>query len=95
MKSALRLGRCAAAAIAITAFGLGESRAGAQALYGSMVGTVTDATGSAVPGAAVTAVHLQTNQTRTTTTTGAGVYSFPTLPSGSYTVSVSLSGFQF
>jgi carboxypeptidase family protein/TonB-dependent receptor-like protein len=94
MKSAFRLGLCAAAAIAMTAFALGESRADAQALYGSIVGTVTDATGSAVPGAAVTAVHLQTNQTRTTTTTGAGVYSFPTLPSGSYTVSVSLSGFQ-
>ena len=66
----------------------------AQALYGSIVGTVTDATGSAVPGASVTVTHTETNQARTATTTEAGVYSFPTLPSGTYTVAISLTGFQ-
>jgi hypothetical protein len=66
----------------------------AQALYGSIVGTVTDVSGAAVPGATVTVVQTETNQTRTATTTQAGVYNFPTLPAGTYTVSVQLAGFQ-
>ena len=66
----------------------------AQALYGSIVGTVTDATGAAVPGATVTVVQTQTSQTRTATTNGAGAYNFPTLPSGTYTVTVNLGGFR-
>jgi hypothetical protein len=73
---------------------LGLDRTYGQALYGSIVGTVTDTTGSAVPGATVTVVHTETNQTRVANTTPAGVYSFPTLPTGTYTVSVSLAGFQ-
>lgn len=68
--------------------------AAAQALYGSIVGTVTDASGAAVPGATVSVRHAETGQTRAATTTSAGVYSFPTLPSGTYTVTVALSGFR-
>ena len=83
----------AAIALAISA-SLATSDVHAQALYGSIVGTVTDSTDAAVPGATVTVVHTQTNQARTAITTGNGVYSFPALPSGTYTVSISLSGFQ-
>jgi hypothetical protein len=72
----------------------GAPHASAQALYGSIVGTVTDATGSAVPGASVTVTHTETSQTRTASTAETGVYSFPTLPSGTYTITISLSGFQ-
>jgi hypothetical protein len=69
-------------------------RAEAQALYGSIVGTVTDTSDAAVPGAAVRIVHTETSQERDATTNDTGAYSFPTLPSGIYNVSVSKGGFQ-
>jgi hypothetical protein len=82
-------------AIALALFAsLTTSNVHAQALYGSIVGTVTDSTDAAVPGATVTIVHTQTNQTRTSTTSGSGTFSFPTIPSGTYTVSFSLPGFR-
>ena len=87
-------GPAAVAVILFTFLCLNVPLTSAQALYGSIVGTITDATGSAVPGATVTALHTETGQTRTATTTPAGVYSFPTLPSGTYTIAISLSGFQ-
>ena len=62
---------------------IGVAAANAQALDGSIVGTVTDSIDAAVPGATVSIVHAQTNQERTTVTSSAGVYSFPGIPSGS------------
>ena len=66
----------------------------AQALYGSIVGTVTDATGSVVPGAAVKTTDTGTGQVRETEAGAAGGYSFPTLPPGAYNVAVSHQGFE-
>ncbi len=57
-------------------------------------GTVTDATGAVIPGAKVTAKNEATGVTHTQTTTGAGLYSFPGLPVGSYSVMVELTGFK-
>ncbi len=65
----------------------------AQVLYGSLVGNVTDQSGSVVPGARVTVLNQATNFTRASTTNAEGLYSFPTLPPGSYTVRVSMTGF--
>ncbi|HZQ54251.1 MAG TPA: carboxypeptidase-like regulatory domain-containing protein [Bryobacteraceae bacterium] len=69
-------------------------KAQAQALYGSIVGTVTDASGAVVPGATVRATESGTGQTRETSTNETGTYSFPTLPEGTYDVAVSRPGFQ-
>ena len=44
----------------------------AQILYGSIVGTVTDAQGAHVPGATVTIVNKETNLTRDTVTDSEG-----------------------
>ena len=49
----------------------------AQALYGTLVGNMTDATGAVVPGATVTIVHKETSQTRVATTNDNGGYGFP------------------
>src|SRR5438876_1027863 len=68
--------------------------AGAQVLYGSLVGTVTDESGAAVPGATVTITHHETNASRETVTDSAGSYRFPTVQSGTYTVTVQLTGFR-
>ena len=61
--------------------------AAAQAVYGSLVGNVTDTTGGAIPGATVTATHTQTNLTREVVTNVSGAYSIPNIPSGTYQLS--------
>ena len=66
----------------------------AQALYGSIVGTVTDASGAAIPGATVKVTHTETNQSRDARTNEAGGFSITTLPTGAYDVTVSHDGFQ-
>src|SRR5207253_5200856 len=59
-----------------------------------ITGTVTDASGALVPGATVTAKNEATGVAYVQTTTEAGLYGFPTLPAGAYTVSVTLPGFK-
>ncbi len=65
----------------------------AQALYGTLVGNVTDATGAVVPGATVTILHKETSQTRVATTNDNGGYGFPTISTGTYEVEVTKEGF--
>ncbi|MGH9308073.1 MAG: TonB-dependent receptor domain-containing protein, partial [Vicinamibacterales bacterium] len=66
----------------------------AQILYGSIVGTVTDAQGGAVPGATVTITNKETNLTRDTVTDGQGTYSLTNVLAGPYDVKIALSGFR-
>jgi hypothetical protein len=61
---------------------------------GGISGTVTDSSGAAIPGATVTVTNTATRGTRTTTTNGQGLYSFPALPPGSYELKVELQGFK-
>ena len=61
---------------------LAAVNAGAQALYGSLVGNVVDETGAIVPGATVTITQKETNQTREQSTPANGAYSFPNLAPG-------------
>ncbi len=60
----------------------------------SLTGTVLDPSGAVVPGAKVTATNTGTNIPHTTTANDTGIYTFPTLPVGNYTVSVEASGFS-
>ena len=66
----------------------------AQVLYGSIVGTVRDATAAVLPGATVTITHNETKATRETATDETGSYRFSTVQTGTYTVVVALSGMQ-
>ncbi|MGH9159252.1 MAG: carboxypeptidase regulatory-like domain-containing protein [Vicinamibacteraceae bacterium] len=65
----------------------------AQYTTASLGGTVTDASGAAIPGAAVTVRHVETGFTQTLVTNAAGAYLFPRLPIGTYTLRVELEGF--
>ncbi|RXH58066.1 carboxypeptidase-like regulatory domain-containing protein [Granulicella sibirica] len=67
--------------------------ANAQQTLGAIVGTVTDATGSVLPDATVTAVADGTNLTRTTQSSSSGSYALQNLPIGSYSVTISDTGF--
>ncbi len=55
---------------------------------------VTDASKAPVPGAAVRITNRETNQSRSAATNESGGYSFPTVPGGTYDVTVSKEGFQ-
>lgn len=66
----------------------------AQTLYGSVVGNVTDSTGAAVVGAAVTATQVDTGAKRVGDTNEKGIYNLSTIPSGLYRIVISKSGFQ-
>src|SRR5437879_9521940 len=66
----------------------------AQVLYGSLVGNVTDESQGAVSGADVTITNKETNLTRITLANEAGTYSFPNIPSGTYSVKVAKPGFN-
>jgi|HubBroStandDraft_6_1064221.scaffolds.fasta_scaffold22205_2 hypothetical protein len=66
----------------------------AQTFRGAILGTVTDAQGAVVAGAKVTVKNLGTGLERTTETGAGGDYSFPELPLGTYTVTVTHAGFH-
>ncbi|HUA16446.1 MAG TPA: carboxypeptidase-like regulatory domain-containing protein [Verrucomicrobiae bacterium] len=60
---------------------------------GTVVGTVTDASGAVVPGVSVTLSELGTSSTRTATTNDAGHYLFANIDPGLYSISLSKQGF--
>src|SRR5207249_9694449 len=66
----------------------------AQAVSGTILGTVQDSSGAAVPGALVTIVNSETGLTRAVTTDSAGEYIAPSLPPGMYNVSSEIKGFK-
>src|SRR5262245_25079545 len=66
----------------------------AQTANSRISGTVTDASGAIVSDAKVTAKSEATGVTYTQATTGAGLYAFPSLPVGSYTITVEMNGFK-
>jgi len=65
-----------------------------QDLYGSLVGNVTDPANAAVAIATVRITQAETNGSREAKTNDTGVHSFPSIPPGTYTVEVTVSGFQ-
>src|SRR5436305_4542051 len=66
----------------------------AQLLQGTIDGNVTDSSGAAVAGAKVIATDQATGFVRDTVTSSTGAYTFPILPPGTYTITISSSGFQ-
>src|SRR6266852_255246 len=66
----------------------------AQTFRGTILGTVTDPSGAVVSGAKVTVRNVATGLERTTQTSADGSYAVPELPIGTYTVTITQSGFQ-
>jgi len=61
---------------------------------GSLLGTITDPNGAAIPGTSVTATETGTAVKQTIATDGRGFYSFQSLPVGRYDVEVRANGFK-
>src|SRR5215510_11251991 len=60
----------------------------------TLAGVVVDTSGGVIPGADVVAKHNATGVTVSAVTNAEGVFSFPALNTGTYTVTVSLQGFK-
>ncbi len=65
----------------------------AQVLYGTLVGSVTDATGAAIVGATVVATDTATNIAKTAMTDGSGNYRINNLAASTYKVEISAKSF--
>jgi hypothetical protein len=79
--------------IALTALYPSSTRAQVTNATGTIQGTVTDSSGSAVPGAKVTLTQPSTGSSKVITATGSGYYSAGSLVPGQYTVTVESGGF--
>ena len=66
----------------------------AQSTFGSIIGTVTDSSGSLIPGATVTLLNAGTAATRTATTSKSGEYTFVNIDYGKYQLTVDATGFE-
>jgi carboxypeptidase family protein len=62
--------------------------------FGEITGEVKDQSGALIPGAPVTATNTATNALRSTVTNESGIYGFPALVPGTYSVRVEFAGFQ-
>ena len=85
------LGLCGA--VILIAMFATPSTARAQQAAGSITGLVTDASGSAVANATVTARDVERGTTWVTTTTDSGLYEFPVIPVGKIEVKIAAAGF--
>ncbi len=61
---------------------------------GQITGHVSDASGASIPQATINLINADTNGVRTTTSTDAGDYSFPSVPPAVYNVRVEHPGFK-
>jgi hypothetical protein len=79
--------------LAVLIFVFAAAPAEAQLTRGAISGTVRDATGAVVPGAAVTVTNIDTNISRSAVSDALGFYRVPALEPGRYRVVTELSGF--
>lgn len=87
-------GRRALLPAILAAFVLTVPTVDAQVLYGSIIGNVVDSTGAAMPGATVKIEQSETKLTRELVTDAVGAYHFTAVPTGTYTISITMSGFR-
>lgn len=73
---------------------IGAPRLSAQAVTGTIVGTVTDASGAVVPNATVVISLTGQNASHATTTNESGNFTEPDLPPGTYSVVITKQGFR-
>ena len=81
-----------ALAVLLFALPLSTGMANAQALYGSITGTITDPTGAVIPNAPVVLTNQGTGAVQNLTADEHGLYTVLNLLPGSYTVSLARTG---
>jgi Carboxypeptidase regulatory-like domain len=73
---------------------LAFSSAYGQAITATLTGTIRDPSGSVVGNAGITLKNEASGDLRKTVSNGEGYYSIPAIPSGTYTLTVEMAGFQ-
>ncbi|MBY0497814.1 MAG: TonB-dependent receptor [Cyanobacteria bacterium] len=73
--------------VSVPAFGQGG-------VTSTISGVVSDNSGAVVPGAAVVALHRATGVSQESITNSDGTFAFPSMNPGTYTVTISLTGFR-
>lgn len=81
------------AALCVSFFCSTQALAQAQMSSADLKGAVRDPAKALISGATVTATHLATNISRSTTTSSTGDYRIPLLPPGEYDIKVEMKGF--
>src|SRR5205807_7875095 len=66
----------------------------AQSLYGTITGTLSDQSGAVVPGASVLLKNGATSEVRKSDTNNEVYFSYSSVPAGTYSLSVKVTGFQ-
>ncbi|HXP09634.1 MAG TPA: carboxypeptidase-like regulatory domain-containing protein, partial [Acidobacteriaceae bacterium] len=66
----------------------------AQTFRGTLLGTITDATGAVIPGVSISVKNMDTGIERTTESNSDGAFTVPELPVGRYSVSATKTGFN-
>lgn len=79
--------------IALIALSLSPVVLPAQVVGGTISGTVADSSGAVIPNAVVVVHNQDTGTQRTLTTNTSGSYSAPSIPVGTYLVTVTVTGF--
>lgn len=83
-------GACALVALLFVSF----HSADAQAVTGTVLGTVTDSSGAVVANARVLLTNVETSTVRSQQTNESGNYTFTDLPEGNYSVTVEMANFK-
>jgi Carboxypeptidase regulatory-like domain/TonB dependent receptor-like, beta-barrel len=82
------------AGLLLFALSIPAQKAFAQAIYGSIVGNVTDSSGAVVPNAKITVTNVNQGVSFSTTSNASGYYEQTHLIPGVYSVKVEATGFQ-
>ena len=90
----MRVRSLAVALVMVSSFFSGDAVLHGQAVSGTIVGTVTDATGASVAKAQVTIVLSGQDAVHTSVTNESGNFTEPNLPPGTYSVTVLAPGFK-
>lgn len=78
----------------LLAMALLPSTLSSQMITGTLLGTITDSSGAAVPAAAVTVTETETGVVRKAETNQEGIYTLPYLAPGAYRVEIEAKGFK-
>jgi carboxypeptidase family protein len=81
-------------AVLIALIGLGTGLMFAQGSTATIIGTVQDVSGAALPGVEITVKHMETGLTRKAQADARGNYSVPALPVGAYEVTAEKMGYS-
>jgi hypothetical protein len=85
--------KCFILLLAAFALALHANAIHAQTSLGQIAGSVTDAGGAVVPGAAITITDIGTQSVHSVATDASGFYVLTNLPIGDYTVAIAMAGF--